>query len=92
MNQAELIAAFSDAAGINKTEAEHVLKTLGEVVADALNNGGEITLPGIGKLTRKHKEARKGRNPSNGTTIDIAAKNSAGFKAAKTLTDKLNGK
>lgn len=53
--------------------------------------GGEVTLPGIGKLSVKHKEARTGRNPSSGEAIEIAAKNAPHFSAAKALKDAVNG-
>ena len=87
MNQSELIAKVAETADMSKTDVEQILKTVGAVVQAELASGGEVTLPGVGKLSVKHKAARKGRNPSTGQEIDIAAKNVPDFSAAKALKD-----
>ncbi len=87
MNQSELIAKVAEVADLSKSDVEQLLKTVGSVVQDELKSGGEVTLPGIGKLSVKHKAARKGRNPATGKEIDIAAKNVPDFSAAKALKD-----
>lgn len=91
MNQAELISAIADAAGESKKTIEHILKVTGDVVAAELVTDGEATLPGLGKLSTKQREARKGRNPATGETIDIAAKRVPTFSAAKVLKDAVAG-
>ncbi|MFD2884746.1 HU family DNA-binding protein [Pseudomonas lini] len=53
-------------------------------------NGGEITLPGIGKLKVTERPARTGRNPSTGAAIEIAAKKVIKLVVAKGLTDAVN--
>lgn len=93
MNQADLINAIAAKAPNNstsKTTVKAVLDALSEVAQAELKNGGEVTLPGLGKLHAKKTEARKGRNPSTGEEIDIAAKNTAKFSAAKALKDAIN--
>lgn len=45
------------------TDARNVLEQLSQIVADALDNDSEITLPGIGKLKVSERPARTGRNP-----------------------------
>lgn len=87
MNQADLIATLSEAAGIKKTEAEHILKTLGDIVQTGLENGEDVTLPGLGKLSVSIRAARTGRNPATGEEIDIPAKRVPKFSAAKVLKD-----
>lgn len=90
MNQADLIKQLAEVSGSSKKEAEHLLKTLGDVVHAELQQGGEITLPGIGKLTAETRAARKGRNPATGAEIDIPAKRVPHFAAAKALKDAVN--
>ena len=51
MNQAELIAEIATNSGQTKTVVEGVLKALGGVACSELGGGGEIVLPGIGKLS-----------------------------------------
>ena len=90
MNQAELIAAVADKAGIaHKSSVENVLKSLGEVAQGELAKGGEVTFPGIGKLTVKAKAARIGRNPRTGEAVQIPAKKAPHFSAIKSLKDAL---
>jgi DNA-binding protein HU-beta len=55
-----------------------------------LQEGGEVTLPGLGKLSVKTSAARTGRNPKTGETLEIAAKNKPHFSAAKALKDAVN--
>ena len=93
MNQADLIDAIAKNAPNNnssKTYVKAVLDELAKVAQAELKNGGEITLPGLGKLLAKKSAARKGRNPATGEEINIAAKVSAKFSAAKALKDALN--
>ncbi len=87
MNQAELVKALASEASLTNKEAEGVLKKLGDVVTEAMANGDEVTLPGLGKLTVKARAARKGRNPKTGETIEIAAKGVPHFTPAKALKD-----
>ena len=63
---------------------------LSEIVSDALENGDEITLPGIGKLKISERPARTGRNPQTGQSIQIAAKKVVKYVPAKALTDAVN--
>lgn len=87
MNKQELIDALYAEKAITKKEANIILDALGVVVARELASGGEVTLPGLGKLSVKTSAARKGRNPSTGAEIDIPAKTKPHFSAAKALKD-----
>lgn len=93
MTKQELIAAINKAstshydAGVSKTVVEAVLDTLNEVVTECIDNGDEVTLPGLGKFSVKDKAARTGRNPATGEEIQIPAKRVPHFSAAKALKD-----
>lgn len=94
MNQADLINKISANAtneGVSKATIKWVLDQQGLAAQDELAKGGEVTLPGIGKLTVKTSAARKGRNPSTGAEIDIPAKTKPHFSAAKALKDAVAG-
>ncbi|MDD5249679.1 MAG: HU family DNA-binding protein [Rhodocyclaceae bacterium] len=90
MKQAELIAKVAGAAKTFKSNAEDVVKALGEVITAALVAGDDVTIPGVGKLSVTSRAAREGRNPSTGEAIKIAAKRAPKFGAAKALKDALN--
>lgn len=90
MNQAELISKIAEVTCHSKSIVEHIVKTLGDVAQAELQEGGEVTLPGLGKLSVKTSAARTGRNPKTGETLEIAAKNKPHFSAAKALKDAVN--
>ena len=86
----QLIADIAESIAAPKATAKNALEQLGQIVADQLENGAEITLPGIGKLKVAERPARTGRNPSTGAAIEIAAKKVVKFVPAKVLTDSIN--
>ncbi len=54
-----------------------------------VNRSGEIMLPGLGKFAKKHRDARTGRNPMTGETIQIPAKTVLKFTVNKAAKDAL---
>ncbi|MBV8657783.1 MAG: HU family DNA-binding protein [Burkholderiales bacterium] len=97
MNQAQLIDAIteqvaSDAKSgqsVSKADVTRVLLALTGVVHAELKQGGEITLPGVGKLKVQDKPAKTGRNPKTGEALAIPARRAAKFTAVKALKDVL---
>lgn len=96
MTKQELIDAINKAstsrydAGVSKVVIAAVLDTLGDVAQAEMQQGGEVTLPGLGKLSVKKRAAREGRNPATGAEMEIPAKNVPHFSAAKVLKDAVN--
>jgi DNA-binding protein HU-beta len=86
----QLIADLAESTGATKVQVRAVIEQLSQIVADQLENGGEITLPGVGKLKVTERPARTGRNPSTGAAIEIAAKKVIKLVVAKGLTDAVN--
>lgn len=86
----QLISDIAEATDSPKSTIRTVLEQLSEIVADALENDGEITLPGIGKLKVTERPARTGRNPQTGKAIEIAAKKVVKYVPAKALSDAIN--
>lgn len=54
-----------------------------------LKMDGEVKLAGFGKFTVAEREARQGRNPQTGETIQIEASKNVKFKAASALKDEI---
>lgn len=90
MTKDQLISDIAEAVDLPKASVRAVLEQLSEVVGDALENGTELTLPGIGKLKVGERPARTGRNPQTGKAIEIAAKKVVKFVPAKALADSVN--
>ena len=87
MNQQQLIIKVAAISGESRKAVEAVLKTTADVITAELEEGGEVALPGLGKLQVKSREARNGRNPKTGEEISIPAKKVPHFAAAKALKD-----
>jgi DNA-binding protein HU-beta len=83
----DIIAKMADDAAISKAQAKAALESL---VAQAYKGGKSkdgFTIPGIGKIVKTSRKARKGRNPATGETIKIAAKTVVKIKTAKACQD-----
>lgn len=90
MNKSELIDAMAAKSGMKKTESAAALDAFIEAVSDALKKGDQVTLVGFGTFLVREREARTGRNPRSGETIEIAASRLPSFKAGKGLKDAVN--
>jgi DNA-binding protein HU-beta len=95
LTQKELTDAITHELGvsgtpISKTQVDAVLSRYATVAARTLKAGGDVPLPGLGKLKASQRAARTGRNPANGQPIEIAAKTTAKLVVGKGLDMALN--
>ena len=91
MNKGELVQRISDKAGVSRSQAENALNAVIEGISDALKNDDSVTLVGFGTFSVSKRDARQGRNPQTGESINISAKNIVKFKPGKKLADSVNG-
>ena len=87
MNRTELVASIAEKSGITKKDAEAVLSATLDSIAEALKKGDKVHLVGFGTFEIRERAERKGRNPSTGAEITIAAAKTPAFKAGKALKD-----
>lgn len=90
MNKKELITAITNEVDISKAGAGRVLDVLVAEIAKSLTVGEDVKIPGFGTFHVKDREARTGRNPATGQTIQIPASKAVVFKPAKALKDLVN--
>ena len=90
MNKTELIDAMAADSGITKASAKKALESFLGNVEGSLKSGGRVSLVGFGSWSVSKRNAREGRNPSTGKTIQIAAKNVVKFKAGADLGKAVN--
>ena len=90
MNSADLAEKVAEAQGLTKADARKYVDAVFTAIAEAAASGTEISLNGFGKFKVKETQAREGRNPSTGETIQIAASKKLTFSAAKAIKDNLN--
>lgn len=85
MNRSQLIKAIATSTGVTHRQADSFLCAFITTVEDQLKAGNEVAILGFGKWSVTDKAARKGRNPSTGETMDIAARRVPTFKAGSVL-------
>lgn len=79
--------AIATKTGHTKKDVAALLQSLVDVAYAETKKNGEFTIPGLGKLVKKHRAARMGRNPATGAEIKIAAKTVVKFRVAKAAKD-----
>jgi len=90
MTKADLIEGLSNKLGMNKGEAEKAVNIMLDDIISALKQGERVNISGFGTFAVSIREARTGRNPKTGASIEISASRSAKFKPGKQLKDSLN--
>ncbi|QQS45568.1 MAG: HU family DNA-binding protein [Acidobacteriota bacterium] len=89
MTKSQFAAHLADKFGMSKKAANDVLDEIASVAVSQTKKVGAFTLPGIGKLVKAHRKARKGRNPMTGAAIKIPAKTVVKFRVAKACKDSI---
>lgn len=87
MTKSETLQALAEKTGKTKKEVSEMLEAIVNLAYVETKKSGEFTIPGLGKLLKKRREARQGRNPATGETIQIAAKTVVKFRLAKAAKD-----
>jgi DNA-binding protein HU-beta len=87
MTKSETLQALADKLGKTRKEVSEMLEALVNLAYQETKKSGEFTLPGLGKLVKKRREARMGRNPATGAQIQIPAKTVVKFRLAKAAKD-----
>lgn len=83
---------FTGERRLYQRDAERVVGTVFEEIAAALERGDRVELRGFGAFSVKRRDARVGRNPRTGETVNVEAKHVPYFKTGKELRERLNGK
>jgi len=90
VNKADMIEQIAQAAEVSKSAAERAIDALVGAVKTSLKKGDEVTLVGFGTFYVGKRQARTGRNPRTGATLEIAATKVPKFRAGKALKDAIN--
>jgi len=91
MIKSELITKLAEEnPHLTQRDIERVVGVILERMIQALEDGGRVELRGFGALSVRSREARAGRNPRTGETVDVQAKHVPFFKSGKELRERLN--
>jgi DNA-binding protein HU-beta len=84
MNKGELVDTIaSKLEGTTKKDVDSVLSAAIEVIQESVASGNKVTLVGFGSFEPRDRQAREGRNPKTGETMQIPATRVPAFSAGK---------
>ena len=89
MTKSEVASTLAEEVGISKKQVTQLLQAMADLAYKQAKNS--FVIPGIGKLVLVNRNARTGRNPATGETIQIAAKKVLKFRVAKAAKDAILG-
>lgn len=87
MNKADIISKVHETLGGTRAEAERAVETTIDSIVNSLKDGKEVSVAGLGIFSAKMRNARTGRNPRTGESIEIPAMRVPKFRASKALKD-----
>jgi integration host factor subunit beta len=90
MTKAELVEEVTRLGDLTRRDAEVIVETIFESVVGALRSGDKVEIRGFGSFRTRQRNARTGRNPKTGATVEVPAKRVPYFKPSKELRDMVN--
>lgn len=75
---------------LKPADVERAVNVVLDEIAAALERGDRVELRGFGAFSIRRRDARTGRNPRTGESVDIQSKQVPFFKAGKDLRSRLN--
>lgn len=92
MIRSELIQKISDEnPHLYQRDVERIVNTIFDEIIEAMARGDRVELRGFGAFSVKKRDARIGRNPRTGDSVQVEEKHVPFFKTGKLLRDRLNG-
>ena len=76
--------------GSDKKSASAALEAVSAVITREIQNGGSVTLPGIGKIACRARPERQVRNPQTQEMMTKPADRQVKMTIAKALKDSVN--
>ena len=93
MIRSELIQKIADDnPHLYQRDVERIVNTIFDEITSAMAGGDRVELRGFGAFSVKKRDARVGRNPRTGASVNVEEKHVPFFKTGKLLRDRLNGK
>jgi len=91
MIKSQLIQKLADEnPHLYQRDVERIVSSVFEEITDALAQGDRVELRGFGAFSVKHRDARVGRNPRTGESVEVPQKRVPFFKTGKDLRDRMN--
>ena len=92
MIRSELVEKIAEAnPHLYQRDVERIVSKVFNEIIEALADGDRVELRGFGAFSVKKRDARIGRNPRTGESVQVEEKHVPFFKTGKLLRDRLNG-
>lgn len=85
-----LLALAKDNPGLRAEDVEQVVDIFFDEISQRLAEGGRVELRGFGAFSTRERDARQGRNPRTGATVEVEAKRVPYFRPGKEMRRVLN--
>ena len=90
MTKSELVQRLAEAnTHLYQRDVEAIVTAIFDEIAAALTRGDRVELRGFGAFSVRRRQARVGRNPRTGDSVEVAEKHVPFFRTGKQLRDRL---
>lgn len=89
MVKKEFVKVLAEKLNKSQKEVSEILDTLDNTIIEAMRGNDELKL-GMITYKKSYKDAKVGRNPKTGESVQIPAKYSIKIKAGKKIQDAVN--
>jgi len=91
MIRSELVQQLAEEnPGLSVREVEKIVTVFFDEIVGRLSQEGRVELRGFGAFSTRGRDARTGRNPRTGETVDVDAKRVPYFKPGKEMRARLH--
>jgi len=91
MTKSELIQQLAENnPHLYQRDVERMVTAVFDEIGTALARGDRVELRGFGAFSVKKRDARSGRNPRTGDSVEVEEKHIPFFKTGKQLRERLN--
>ncbi len=87
MNKIDIVNELSQKINLNQKVAKVVVDTIIDSIKNAIVNGERVEIRGFGSFSLRSYKPYKGRNPKNGTIVEVPGKKLPYFKVGKELKE-----
>jgi len=75
---------------LRSQDVEETVKLIIEKICQSLEKGDRVEIRGFGSFSLHYREARTGRNPKTGESVEVPAKSIPYFRAGKELRERVD--
>jgi integration host factor subunit beta len=90
MTKADLVEEVVAVTDLSRRSSELVVTAFFDSIVESLRRGDKVELRGFGTFRLRHRQARTGRNPKTGESVQVPAKAVPFFKPGKELRRLVN--